>query len=123
MFFNKKEKPKATEITDQNFQELVLDGEHGTFIDFWAPWCGPCKVMGPIVDELAGKFAERPVTIGKVNVDVNPALSQAFGVKSIPTLVFIKDSKLIEKINGLVPKPNLEEMIEDLIQFEFEEEE
>ena len=120
---NSKDKAAALEITDQNFQELVLEQDHGVYIDFWAPWCGPCKVMGPIVDEIAGQFKDKPVVIGKVNVDQNPGLSEAFGIRSIPTSAFIKRKKLIERIPGLIPKPNLEEMINDLIKFEFEEEE
>ena len=123
MFGKNSNKPKAVEITDQNFQELVLDQDNGVYIDFWAPWCGPCKVMGPIVDEIAGQFQGQELVIGKVNVDQNPGLSEAFGIRSIPTSAFIKQKKLIERIPGLIPKPNLEEMISDLIAFQFEEEE
>lgn len=120
MFFKKK-KPKytAVEITDANFQELVLQSKQGVLIDFWAPWCGPCKVLEPLVDELAEEFEGRAV-VGKVNVDSNPKLSAYFKVKSIPTLVFIKDQTMIEKMSGMVPKPNLRDMIEDLIKYKVE---
>ena len=123
MFFKKKKPtPKAIAITDQNFTELILETEKPALLDFTAAWCGPCKVLGPIIDELAGEFKDQ-VIIGKVNVDGNPRLSEAFMVKSVPTLVFIKEKKMIERISGLVPKPNLEEMINDLINYQFEEEE
>ncbi len=122
MFFRKKKPPFQTlEITDQNFQTLALDTDKGVMIDFWAPWCGPCKVMGPIIDELAKEF-DGKVVVAKVNVDQNPKLSETFKIKSIPTLVFLKDKKMIENIKGMVPKPNLKIMIEDLIAFEFGEE-
>ena len=122
MFFKKKEKFQAPQFTDQNFETEVLSSDKGALIDFWAPWCGPCRVMTPIVNELAEEFGDK-VIIGKVNVDENPNLSQAFKVKSIPTLVFIKNRQLIERFNGLVPKPNLHEMVEDLINYTPEEEE
>ncbi len=124
MFFKKK-KPKtvATLITDFNFKEIALDTQDGVLIDFWAPRCGPCKVMGPIIDELANEFSDQNVVIGKVNVDQNPNLSSTFKIKSIPTLVFIKDKRMIERIPGMVPKPNLEIMINDLISYQFDEEE
>jgi thioredoxin 1 len=123
MFFKKK-KPgiSAIELTDQNFQEIALETEKGVLIDFWAPWCGPCKIMTPIIDELYSEFQD-DVIIGKVNVDMNPGLSQTFKIKSIPTLVFLKNQKMIERLSGLVPKPNLREMITDLIAYDFGEEE
>lgn len=122
MFFNKKEKSKAVQITDDNFNEFAMDTSKGIFLDFYAEWCGPCKVLGPIVDELAGEFEDR-VVVGKVNVDTNPKLSTFFKVKSMPTLIFIKNKQVLERMSGLVPKPNLEEMLEDLEKYTFEEEE
>ena len=120
MFFKKKDKPKATQITDANFNQMIAENRQGVLLDFYADWCGPCKVLGPIIDELSDDYKGR-VLIGKVNVDQNPKLSELFKIKSIPTLAFIKDQKLIEVLNGLVPKPNLEEMLDDLIQYTFEE--
>jgi thioredoxin 1 len=119
MFFNKKDKPKAPETTDATFNELI-ETPQGILLDFYASWCGPCQVLSPIIDELSEEFKDR-VVIAKVNVDQNPNLSAFFKVKSIPTLVFIKNKKMIEVINGLVPKPNLAEMLEDLIVYEEEE--
>ena len=124
MFFKKKKAESfATVLTDHNFQEIALDTDKGVLIDFWAHRCGPCKVMGPIIDELAGDFAEKDVVIAKVNVDQNPKLQQTFKIKSIPTMIFLKNKRMIERIPGLIPKPNLEVMINDLIAYEFDEEE
>jgi len=118
MFWNKKKKVVDTiEITDQNFDQFVSKSELPVFLDFWAPWCGPCQVLGPIVDELATEFKDS-VVVGKVNVDQNPGLSQHFKVKSIPTMMFVKKGQLIERISGMVPKPNLQEMLHDLIALE-----
>ena len=121
MFFKKKDKPKAPEVSDATFNELI-ETPQGILLDFYATWCGPCKVLSPIIDELAEEFKGRAV-IAKVNVDSNPELASFFKVRSIPTLIFIKEKKMLERINGLVPKPNLEEMLEDLIAYEVSEEE
>lgn len=113
MFFKKKPpRVKAVEITVQNFDELVLQSEVPVLVDFWASWCGPCKVMGPIMDELAEEYKDRAVRIGKVNVDANEALSAKFGIRSIPTFLFFKDGKPVSKGTGLVPKYDLAEVIE-----------
>jgi thioredoxin 1 len=122
MFWNKKkDKPKALEITDANFNEYV-ETDQGVLLDFYASWCGPCQVLGPIIDELSVDFKDRAV-VAKVNVDQNPNLTAFFKVKSMPTLIFIKNKQVIEQIKGMVPKPNLEEMLEDLIVYEFDKSE
>lgn len=116
MFFKKKKpKVKAMEITKENFQSLVLDSDKVVLLDFWASWCGPCKVMTPIVDELARDYAGQNILIAKVNTEQQPALAEHFQIRSIPTIMFIKDKKIIKKFQGLVPKPNLAEMIEGYI--------
>ncbi|MDF1696363.1 MAG: thioredoxin [Saprospiraceae bacterium] len=120
MFWKKKKIEPAPELSDSNFN-AAIQTDKGVLLDFYASWCGPCKVMSPIIDELAEEYKDR-VVIAKVNSEINPKLSAFFKIKSIPTLVFIKDQKLIEVINGLVPKPNLQEMIEDLMVYEFEPE-
>lgn len=121
MFWKKKKKTPAPHLTDATFNEAV-NTDKGILLDFYASWCGPCKVMSPLIDELAEEFKDRAL-IAKVDSEKNPNLSAHFKIKSIPTLVFIKNQRVIEVINGLVPKPNLQEMIEDLIAYEFEEEE
>ena len=120
MFWNKKKNTPAPQLTDATFNE-ALETDKGILLDFYASWCGPCKVMSPIIDELAEEYKDQ-VVIAKVDSEHNPNLSAFFKIKSIPTLLFIKNRKLIEVINGLVPKPNLKEMIEDLIVYQFEEE-
>ena len=119
MFFKKKPKFKAKEITDATFNSLI-ETDKGILIDFYASWCGPCKILGPIIDELAQENEGR-VEIVKVNTETNPQLASFFRIKSIPTIAFLKDKKIIEVRGGMIPKPNLQEMIEDLIAFEFED--
>lgn len=93
---------KAVEITDSNFDE-ILSTEKPILIDFWAEWCGPCKMIGPVVEEIAGEYADQAV-VGKVNVDDNPQTSQKYGIRSIPTLLVIKGGEIVEKQVGAVPK-------------------
>lgn len=104
----------ALEFTDANFQETVLDKDEITLVDFWAEWCGPCRMIGPVVEELATEFEGR-ANIGKVNVDENPEISQRFGIRSIPTLLFLKNGEVVDKQIGVVPKGVLQEKLEALL--------
>ncbi len=93
----------ALEITDSNFEEVVLKSKYPVLVDFWAEWCGPCRMVGPVVEELAKEY-EGKATIGKCNVDFNPKIATDFGIMSIPALLFFKDGKLVDKQVGAVPK-------------------
>lgn len=101
-------------ITDDNFKEEVLDSDKPVLIDFWAVWCGPCKMIAPIVEELAVEF-EGKAKIGKLDVDSNQQSSINYGVRSIPTLLIFKDGEVKETIIGAVPKANLVEKLNSVI--------
>lgn len=100
----------ALEITDTNFQTEVLGSDKVSVLDFWAEWCGPCRVIGPIVEELAAEYDGKAV-IGKVNVDENPEISAKYGIRNIPTILFIKNGEVVDKQVGAVPKSMLEEKL------------
>ncbi|MDF1498562.1 MAG: thioredoxin [Patescibacteria group bacterium] len=102
-------------FTDKNFQEEVKDSESLVLVDFWAPWCGPCQMMGPIIEELSKEF-EGVVKIGKLNVDENPAIASEYEILSIPTLKIFKKGEIIEEMTGLQPKEVLTEKINNLIK-------
>ena len=101
---------KAVELKDETFEADVLQSSKPVLVDFWAPWCGPCKAIGPIIDELADTF-EGQITIGKLNVDDNPETPSKFGVRGIPTLILFKDGQVFDQVVGAVPKNQLEELI------------
>jgi len=97
----------AIEITDANFDEVVLKSDKPVLVDLWAEWCGPCRMVGPIVEELAKEYEGKAV-IGKLNVDNNPNISVKYGIRSIPTLLFFKGGQMVDRQVGLVPKSVLE---------------
>ncbi|HTM21248.1 MAG TPA: thioredoxin [Kofleriaceae bacterium] len=100
----------AQEFTDSNFDAEVLKSDKPVLVDFWAPWCGPCKMIGPIVEKLAKDLAGQ-VKIGKLNVDENPKIAQEYGVMSIPTLLLFKGGKVVGTTMGFTPEPRLREFI------------
>ncbi|MDD5676068.1 MAG: thioredoxin [Chitinivibrionales bacterium] len=102
------------EFTDQNFKTEALSAALPVVVDFWAVWCGPCKMLTPIFDELAAEFAGK-IIMGKVNVDDNPQVASQYGVNSIPTLLFIKGGSVSDQQVGLLSKKNLKEKLERLI--------
>jgi thioredoxin 1 len=102
----------AKEFTDANFQTDVLASDKLTVIDFWAEWCGPCRAIGPVIEELALDYAGK-VNIGKVNVDNNPTLSMNFNITSIPAILFIKGGQVVDKLVGAQPKGNFVKKIEE----------
>lgn len=101
----------ALEFTDSNFQTEVLDSDKLSVIDFWAEWCGPCRAIGPVIEDLSKEYAGK-VNIGKVNVDQNPQLSINYGITSIPAILFIKDGQVVDKQVGAAPKAVLDKKIQ-----------
>lgn len=98
-------------ITRENFENEVMKSNIPVLIDFWAPWCGPCRMMGPIIEQLAEEY-EGKAKVGKVNVDEEGELSQTFGVMSIPTIVLVKDGKVVKQVVGARPKAEVEAMLQ-----------
>ena len=103
----------ALEFTDANFKTEVLDSDKLSVIDFWAEWCGPCRAIGPVIEELAKEY-EGKVNIGKVNVDHNPQISMTYGITSIPAILFLKNGQVVDKFVGAQPKGNFVKKIDAL---------
>ena len=102
----------TVQLTDTNFEEEIKEGL--VFVDFWAEWCGPCRMVGPVVDELSKDYEGKAV-IGKVNVDNNPDTAGEYGIRNIPTILFFKNGEVVDKVVGVVPKEQLAKKLESLI--------
>nr|3ZIV_A Chain A, AECA THIOREDOXIN [synthetic construct]3ZIV_B Chain B, AECA THIOREDOXIN [synthetic construct]3ZIV_C Chain C, AECA THIOREDOXIN [synthetic construct] len=98
------------EINDENFDEVIKKSDKVVVVDFWAEWCGPCRMIAPIIEELAEEYAGK-VVFGKVNVDENPEIAAKYGIMSIPTLLFFKNGKVVDQLVGARPKEALKERI------------
>ena len=114
MFFKKRPKPEPPVVhaTDEDFAELVEGRAGVAIVDFWAPWCAPCRMMGPILDEIALEHADEGVTVVKVNTEIAPLSAERFGIRSIPTLLVFKGGQVVEQRVGAVPQPMIAEMVE-----------
>jgi thioredoxin 1 len=104
----------AVEITDANFEELVKSSDKPVLIDFWAVWCGPCKMIAPVIDELASEYEGKAI-VGKLDVDNNPQVASALGIRSIPTLLFLKNGEMVDRQVGVVPKNVLSDKLNQLL--------
>jgi len=103
----------AVELTEANFDETVVQQAGVLMVDFWAEWCGPCRAIAPVLDDLARELAGR-VTLAKVNVDENPALAARYGIRSIPTILLMKQGKVADQVIGAVPKAKIREKLDAL---------
>jgi thioredoxin 1 len=102
-------------VTDGNFNEEVEQSGDLTMIDFWATWCGPCRIIAPVVEQLADEYADKGLRVGKLDVDQNPSTAARYGVRSIPTVLFFKDGEVVDRLVGAMPKPYFDQKIEALL--------
>ncbi|MEE2826808.1 MAG: thioredoxin [Planctomycetota bacterium] len=100
----------ATEFTADNFDTEVLQSDHPVVVDFWAPWCGPCRQIAPIIEELATENSD--VTVGKLNVDEGQGIASKYGISTIPTILLFKGGEVVERVQGVTPKSKLQELID-----------
>jgi thioredoxin 1 len=106
---------KVFTVTDQNFEDEIGGSDGVAMVDFWATWCGPCRIVAPVVEQLADEYGERGLRVGKLDVDENPQTAARYGVRSIPTILFFKDGQLVDRLVGAMPKPYFEEKVQGLL--------
>jgi thioredoxin 1 len=104
----------ALELTDTSFEEKVINSDKPVLVDFWAEWCGPCRMVGPIIDEISNEYDGKAV-IGKMDVDSNQEFAAKYGVRNIPTVLFFKDGEMVERKVGVAPKDSYTEVLDNLL--------
>lgn len=104
----------ALELTDANFEELVMKSDKPVLVDFWAVWCGPCRMVGPVVEEIANDYEGKAI-VGKVDVDNNPEIASKFGIRNIPTILFMKNGEIVDKQVGAAQKSALTEKLDAMM--------
>lgn len=105
---------KPIHVSDAEFQDKVLNSDTPVIVDFWAPWCGPCRMVAPILDELATEY-DGKIVVAKVNTDENPQWAMKFGVQGIPTMLFVRDGELVDRMVGAAPKPFIQQRVDALL--------
>jgi thioredoxin 1 len=106
----------AVTVTDDTFTSTIESAHGLAIVDFWAAWCGPCRLVGPIVEQLAHDFADQGLVVGKVDVDQNPGISSRFGIRSIPSILFFKNGQHVDTVVGAVPKQHLEMKVREHLE-------